>query len=228
MTGYLWAVLGIVAAVVITAFRGMVSDELRDRLGHLPHAILGLAACRLSPAQRTTIYQDEWVPELTYILKGAEARPITRLFTGTRYALGILVSAPRIVRHLQRELETAPSNSLRPSVESPSSSSRLASLSAHAEETRLQNAKRANDYAYVEEGTGRRYRRNDLTAPNSGRDALAFEWRGVRLPEGRRWKYTRDNLDRMDAEGRIEFRASGRPVGKRYLDEYPEAPLQGA
>jgi hypothetical protein len=40
---------------------------------------------------------------LTYILKGDEARPITRLIKGTHYALGILVSARRITGHLHRE-----------------------------------------------------------------------------------------------------------------------------
>ena len=227
MTGYLWAVLGIVAVVVMTAFRGMASDELRDRLDHLPHALLRLAARRLTPAQRNTIYHDEWVPELTYILKGAAARPITRFIIGSRYALGILVSAPRIARHLHRELEKAPGDSLRPPVEGPSSE-RLAWLYTHAEETRLRESGRMGGHIHIEEGTGRRYRRNDLTAPLSGRDALASEWHGVRLPEGRRWKYTKENLDRMYAEGRIEFRTSGRPVGKRYLDEQTGAPLQGA
>ena len=45
----------------------MVSEEVRDRLDHLPHAILRLAAMRLDPEQRTTIYTDEWLAELTNI-----------------------------------------------------------------------------------------------------------------------------------------------------------------
>jgi PIN like domain len=81
-------------------------------------------------------------------------------------------------------------------------------------------------HSYVEEGTGRRYRRIDLTAAGSDRPMLTYEWRGVRLPEGRRWKYSRERLDQMYAEGRIEFCKSGRPVGKRYLDEQSGTPLQ--
>lgn len=92
----------------MTALGDMASEEMRDRLDHLPHALLRPAARRLNPHQRITIYQDEWLPELTYILKGAEARPITRLITGTRYALGILASAPRIARHLHRKPTAAP------------------------------------------------------------------------------------------------------------------------
>jgi hypothetical protein len=79
MTGYLWAALGILAGLSMTALGDMASEEVRDRLDHLPHAILRFAARRLDPGQQITIYQDEWLPELTYILKGDEARPITRL-----------------------------------------------------------------------------------------------------------------------------------------------------
>jgi hypothetical protein len=41
--------------------------------------------------------EDEWLPELTYILKGDEARPVTRLAHGTRYALGILIAVPHVM-----------------------------------------------------------------------------------------------------------------------------------
>lgn len=81
-------------------------------------------------------------------------------------------------------------------------------------------------YSYVEEGTGQRYRRIDLTATGSDRPMLTYEWRGVRLPEGRRWKYSKERLDQMYAEGRIEFLKGGQPVGKRYLDEQSGTPLQ--
>jgi|HubBroStandDraft_4_1064222.scaffolds.fasta_scaffold111248_2 hypothetical protein len=102
MTAYLWAAIGILAGFGMTALGDMASEEIRDRLDHLPHAILRLAARRLTISQRITVYQDEWLPELTYILKGAEARPITRLISGTSYALGILISVDRIGRHIHR------------------------------------------------------------------------------------------------------------------------------
>jgi len=111
MTGYLGAALGVLATLAMTALGGMASQEIRDRLDHLPHAILRLAARRLTPDQRTSIYDDEWLPELTYILKEAEARPVTRLITGTGYALGILVTARRIAYDLNREPLT-PHNTL--------------------------------------------------------------------------------------------------------------------
>jgi len=77
----------------------------------------------------------------------------------------------------------------------------------------------AERYPYVEHGTGRRYQRVSLTSAAAGRPALAYEWRGVHLPEGRCWKYTRENLELMYEQGRIEFRGRGTPVGKRYFDE---------
>jgi hypothetical protein len=83
-------------------------------------------------------------------------------------------------------------------------------------------------YPYVENGTGRRYRLIDLTAHGSGFDNLSYEWHGAHLPEGRRWKYSRENMDKMYAEGRIEFRKNGFPVSKRYLDELAGPSIQNS
>lgn len=81
------------------------------------------------------------------------------------------------------------------------------------------------NYTHTEAGTGRRYRRGDLTAAKPGGD-VDFEWHGMRPYKGRHWAYSREKLDQMLAEGRIEFRRTGMPVYKRYLDEQPGVPLQ--
>lgn len=81
------------------------------------------------------------------------------------------------------------------------------------------------NYTHVEAGTGRRYRRGDLTAAKPGGD-VDFEWHGVRPYKGRHWAYSKDRLEQMYAEGKIEFRRTGMPVYKRYLDEQPGVPLQ--
>jgi DNA modification methylase len=91
--------------------------------------------------------------------------------------------------------------------------------------TDFEQASIDKNYHHVEEGTGRRYRRGDLTAAKPGGD-VDFEWHGVRPYKGRHWAYSKENLDRMYAEGRIEFRATGMPVYKRYLDEQPGVSLQ--
>ncbi len=82
-----------------------------------------------------------------------------------------------------------------------------------------------DNYRYVEAETGRRYRRGDLTANKPGGD-VDYEWQGKRPYKGRHWAYSRANMDQMLAEGRIEFRNTGMPVFKRYLDEMPGVPMQ--
>ena len=92
VSGYLLAVLGIAGGLFAAAIGDMVSEEVRDRLDHLPRAILRLAAHRLGTTECTSIYADEWLPELTYILQGDEARPVSRVYHGTHFALGMLMS----------------------------------------------------------------------------------------------------------------------------------------
>jgi SAM-dependent methyltransferase len=82
-----------------------------------------------------------------------------------------------------------------------------------------------HNYTMADPETGRRYRHSDLTAAKSGGD-VSYEWHGVRPYKGRFWAFSRENMDRMLAEGRIEFRKTGMPVLKRYLDEQPGVPLQ--
>lgn len=57
-------------------------------------------SCRapISGSAKHQVNPPQWLAELTFILKGDEARPVTRLYHGTRYAVGILVSARRITR----------------------------------------------------------------------------------------------------------------------------------
>ncbi len=95
----------------------------------------------------------------------------------------------------------------------------------HTQYTDFEDASVAKNYTHTEVETGRRYRRGDLTAGKPGGD-VDFEWQGVRPYKGRHWAYSRENMDKMLADGRIEFRRTGMPVYKRYLDEQPGVPLQ--
>jgi hypothetical protein len=92
MTGFLWAALALIGGLGTAAVGDMVSEEVRDRLEQLPHAILRLAARRLDPEQHVMFYEEVWLPDLAFVLKGDGARPVTRLIHGTHFALGILVS----------------------------------------------------------------------------------------------------------------------------------------
>lgn len=72
---------------------------------------------------------------------------------------------------------------------------------------------------------GRRWKSENLTAAKAGGDT-DFEWHGCRPPKGRYWAYSRVNLDRLHAEGRIHFTRSGFPRLKQYLNELPGVSLQ--
>ena len=68
-------------------------------------------------------------------------------------------------------------------------------------------------YRYAEEG-GRRFMSGDLTAPSSS-DGHRYEWSG----HTRAWRLPLEEMERLDAEGRIFYTKTGFPRRKRYLDE---------
>jgi DNA modification methylase len=79
-------------------------------------------------------------------------------------------------------------------------------------------------YRFVEEGTGRRYRLGDLTAPGgAGKGNPRYELMGVT----RYWRYSKKEMARLVDEGRVVQTAPGTvPAYKRYLDEMPGVSLQ--
>jgi DNA modification methylase len=80
-----------------------------------------------------------------------------------------------------------------------------------------------NWYRYVEEGTGRRYNKADVTGPGGAAKGNPFyEWKGVE----RYWRYSKDKMQQLDMEGRLVYSKSGMPYQKRYLDESKGVPLQ--
>ncbi len=110
------------------------------------------------------------------------------------------------------------------------------------------------DYRLVEEGTGRRFRRDNLTAARPGGDT-SYEWRvkkprnkkerwvadlddehlsprvdweykGAHPYKGRYWAYSKENMRQYALEGRLRHTFDGMPEYKRYLDEMPGVSLQ--
>lgn len=79
-------------------------------------------------------------------------------------------------------------------------------------------------YVYVEEGTGRRYRLDNLTGPGgAAKGNPEYEVMGVT----RHWRYTREKMAALVSQGRvIQTRPGGVPQYKRYLDEMQGVPLQ--
>ena len=108
MTGFAIGTLCALGGIFLAVLSDMVSQEIRDRLDHIPQAILRLAALRLDSGQRTTVYEEEWLPELTYILKREEARPVTRLIVGIWYAVDMIRGAPSVASQLNRTTPHAP------------------------------------------------------------------------------------------------------------------------
>ena len=75
----------------------------------------------------------------------------------------------------------------------------------------------ARSYRHVEEGTGRRYRLDNLAAPGAGtRGHPRYELMGV----ARYWRYSKEKMADLIEAGRVVQTAPGRvPAYKRYLDE---------
>ncbi len=81
-------------------------------------------------------------------------------------------------------------------------------------------------YRFVEPETGRKYRLSDITAPGGASPEKRnphYEFLGVT----RYWRYAKETMTKLYAEGRIVQTAPGRvPAYKRYLDEMPGVGLQ--
>lgn len=110
------------------------------------------------------------------------------------------------------------------------------------------------DYRLVDKESGRRFRRDNLTAARPGGDTeyewrvkkragveerwiadlndehltpkKGWEYRAVRPYRGRYWAYSRDNMRKFALEGRLRHTFDGMPEYKRFLDEMPGVPLQ--
>jgi site-specific DNA-methyltransferase (adenine-specific) len=80
-------------------------------------------------------------------------------------------------------------------------------------------------YANVEQGTRRRFQYGDLTAPggaNPSKGNPHYEFLGVT----RYWRYSEERMKELHAQGRIDFRPTGKvPRLKRYLDEAKGMPV---
>jgi site-specific DNA-methyltransferase (adenine-specific) len=71
-------------------------------------------------------------------------------------------------------------------------------------------------YRNVEESTGRRFNKADVTGPGGAAKGNPFyEWKGIT----RYWRYKRERMEKLEAEGRLVYSRSGMVYEKRYLDE---------
>lgn len=84
----------------------------------------------------------------------------------------------------------------------------------------------AKEYPFIEESSGRRYKRVPVHAPGTRNGATGAPWRGMMPPEGKHWQFTPDKLDEMDARGEIYWSSNGNPRRKVYLDNSHGVPVQ--
>lgn len=75
------------------------------------------------------------------------------------------------------------------------------------------------EYAYVEESTGRSFKKVPCHLPGVRFGATGTKWKGKLPPPGKHWVHSPAKLDEMDRKGEIYWSATGNPRRKLYLDE---------
>lgn len=76
------------------------------------------------------------------------------------------------------------------------------------------------------ESDGRRYTTIPLHAPGETKGATGQPWRGMMPPEGRHWRTSPEEFEKMDAAGLIEWSSNGNPRIKKYADEHKGKKIQ--
>jgi DNA modification methylase len=78
-------------------------------------------------------------------------------------------------------------------------------------------------YRHIEEGTGRRYNMADASGPGGARKGNPYyEWKGHK----RYWRFSKERMMDLEAEGRLAYSSTGVAYIKRYLDESKGVPIQ--
>ncbi|MGA2276150.1 MAG: DNA methyltransferase [Terracidiphilus sp.] len=87
------------------------------------------------------------------------------------------------------------------------------------------NEKYVNEfYKYIEEGSGRQYRLDNLTGPGgAAKGNPSYEIMGVT----RHWRYSKEKMNKLIAEGRVvQSKPGAVPAYKRYFDEMQGVQVQ--
>lgn len=82
------------------------------------------------------------------------------------------------------------------------------------------------EYPYIDEATGRRYKKVPIHAPGVRNGETGKFWKGMLPPPGKHWQYTPDKLTKLDNNGEIYWSANGNPRRKVFLDEDKGVPVQ--
>lgn len=82
------------------------------------------------------------------------------------------------------------------------------------------------EYPYIDDNTGRRYKKVPIHAPGVRNGETGKEWRGKMPPAGKHWQYAPDKLDELDAAGEIYWSPTGNPRRKVFCDPSKGIPIQ--
>jgi adenine-specific DNA-methyltransferase len=82
------------------------------------------------------------------------------------------------------------------------------------------------EYPYIEEETGRRYKKVPIHAPGVRNGESGKEWRGMMPPQGKHWQFVPTTLEEMDKRGEIYWSSNGNPRRKVYLENSKGIPVQ--
>lgn len=75
------------------------------------------------------------------------------------------------------------------------------------------------EYPYIEENTGRRYKRVPIHAPGERNGETGKSWKRMLPPKGKHWQFTPAKLDIFDTRGEIYWSRTGNPRRKVFLDQ---------
>jgi DNA modification methylase len=84
-----------------------------------------------------------------------------------------------------------------------------------------------SSYRNVEPRTGRKYALRDLTASvYHASKGQYYTWRGHKPPASRVWAHSKEEMEKLDGAGRIQYSKNGVPRLKIFSDKMPGVPLQ--
>jgi len=86
--------------------------------------------------------------------------------------------------------------------------------------------KMKEEYPYVDEVSGRRFKKVPIHAPGIRRGETGKPWRGNLPPKGKHWQYPPEKLDELDAAGEIYWSPNGNPRRKVFFDQSNGIPVQ--
>ncbi|MCD9188372.1 MAG: hypothetical protein LUM44_18285 [Pyrinomonadaceae bacterium] len=82
------------------------------------------------------------------------------------------------------------------------------------------------EYPFIEETTGRRYKKVPIHAPGVRNGESGKPWRGMMPPAGKHWQFIPATLEEMDKRGEIYWSSNGNPRRKVYLENSKGIPVQ--